>query len=96
MLKVSLDQTIPVTQARSRLSELIEKTYNNHFWVLTKGGKPRAALVDVDYLDQLIRRAAFNDLAAQSRAAFDDYLRRRGFDPDTISEQAAEAILQEE
>jgi prevent-host-death family protein len=63
MLKVSLDQIIPITQARSRLSELVEKTENKHFWILTKGGKPRAALVDVDYLDQLVRQAEFNDLA---------------------------------
>ena len=93
MLQVSLDQIIPLTTARSRLSELVEKTYNNRFWVLTKSGKPRVALVDVEYLDKLMRQASFNELSAQSHSAFDDYLRRQGFDPDTISEDEAEAIL---
>ena len=96
MLKVALNQIIPLTQARSRLSELVEKTHNTRFWVLTKGGKPRVALVDVAYLDELMRRATFNDLAAQSQATFDDYLRRQGLDPDSISEAEAEAILQAE
>lgn len=93
MLQVSLDQIISLTSARSRLSELVEKTTNNRFWVLTKSGKPRVALIDVDYLDELMRLASFNELSAQSSAAFDDYLRRQGFDPATISEDEVEAIL---
>ena len=93
MLQVSLDQIVPLTAARSRLSELVEKTYNNRFWVLTKSGKPRVALVDVEYLDKLMRQASFNELSTQSYTAFDDYLRRQGFDPDTISEDEAEEIL---
>jgi prevent-host-death family protein len=96
MLKVSIDHIIPLTEARARLSELVEKTTGDQFWVLTKRGKPRVAVVDVDYLDQLVRRAWFSDLSSRSQAAFDDYLRRRGLDPETVSEAEVEAILQAE
>ena len=96
MLKVSINHVISLTEARARLSELIEKTTGDQFWVLTKGGKPRVAVVDVNYLDQLVRRAWFNDLSARSQAAFDDYLRRQGLDPETVSEAEVEAILRAE
>lgn len=96
MLKVSIDHIIPLTEARARLSELVEKTTGDQFWVLTKGGKPRVAVVDVNYLDQLVRRAWFNGLSARSQAAFDDYLRRRGLDRETVSEAEVEAILRAE
>ena len=50
--------------------------------------------MDVEYLDQLIRRAWFNDLASRSQAAFDEYLQRRGFDPATVTEEEVDALLQ--
>ena len=62
-------------------------------WVLTKSGRLYVALVDVEYLDKLIRYASFNELAVQSHAAFDDYLRHQGLDPDTISEDEVKVIL---
>ncbi len=93
MLKVSIEKIVPVTEARSRLSELIEEAVDDNFWVLTKSGRPRVALVDVSYLDKLVRKARFNDLAAQSQSTFDSHLRRHGFDPDRISAEEAENIL---
>ena len=92
-LNVALDRIIPLTEARARLSEIVEQTSGDRFWVLTRQGRPRVAVVDVEYLDQLVRRAWFNDLASRSQAAFDEYLRRRGLDPARITEQEAEAIL---
>lgn len=95
MLKVPINRVLPLTEARGRLSELIEKTTSDQFWVLTKGGKPRVALVDVSYFDELFRRAWFNNLATQSQSAFEDYLSRQGYDSSTISAEEAEAILRE-
>jgi prevent-host-death family protein len=95
MLKISIDRVIPLTEARARLSELVEKTFGDQYWVMTKGGKPRVALVDVEYLDQLVRRAWFNDLSVRSQASFDDYLRVRGYDPGDIREDEAETILRD-
>lgn len=93
MLKVSVDHIISITEARSRLSELVEATVEEDVWVLTKGGKPRVALVDVEYLSQLMRRAWFNGLAERSQSAFDSFLRAQGEDPDTLSDERIEEIL---
>jgi hypothetical protein len=43
----------------------------------------------------LIRRVWFDDLASRSQAAFDEYLRRHGFDPATVTEEQVESLLQE-
>ena len=93
-LKVALDRMVPVTEARARLSEIIEQTSGDRFWVLTRRGRPRVAVVDVEYLDGLIRQTWFNDLASRSNTAFDEYLRRRGLDPATVTEEEIEEILQ--
>lgn len=92
-LRVALDRVVPLTEARARLSEIVEQTSGDQFWVLTRRGRPRVAVVDVEYLDQLVRRAWFNDLASRSQAAFDEYLRQRGLDPATVTEKEVEEIL---
>ena len=94
-LNVALDRIVPLTEVRARLSEIVEQTKGDRFWVLTRRGRPRVALVDVEYLDQLMQRAWFNDLASRSQTAFDKYLRQRGLDPATVTEEQAEDILQE-
>lgn len=93
MVKVAIDRIVSVTEARSRLSELVDEAVSEEFWVLTKGGKPRVALIDVAYLDDLIRRAWFNDLTARSQAAFETYVRKQGYNPNEIDEAAIEALL---
>jgi len=94
-LNIALDRIIPLTQFHARLSEIIKQTRGDQFWVITRLGRPRVALVDVEYLDRLIRRAWFNDLASRSQAAFAEYLQRRGFDPATVTEEQVEALLRE-
>lgn len=42
-----------MTQARSKLGDLAEKVSGEQYIVLTKGGNPKAALVDIDYLTKL-------------------------------------------
>lgn len=79
---------------RARLSEIVNKTVDDQFWVLTRQGKPKVAMVDVNYLERLMRLAWFNDLASRSQTAFDEYLQQRGFDPATITEEQAAQILQ--
>jgi prevent-host-death family protein len=93
-LNVALNRIIPLTEVRARLSEIVEQTKDDQFWVLTRRGRPRVAIVDVEYLDQLIRRAWFNDLASRSQTAFDEYLQRRGLDPATVTGEEIEALLQ--
>ena len=93
MLKVAIDRIVSITEARSRLSELVDEATADEFWVLTKGGKPRVALVDVAYLDQLVRQAWFNDLAHRSQDAFETYLRKQGINSDEGDESTIEAFL---
>jgi prevent-host-death family protein len=86
---------VPLTEARSRLSEIVDKTAGDQFWVLTRRGRPTVAMVDIEYLDQLIRRARFEDLASRSQRAFETYLRERGIDPDAVTEEDVREILQD-
>jgi len=44
---------IPITKARGKLGALAEKVTGEDYIVLTKGGAPKAALVDVSYLNKL-------------------------------------------
>lgn len=44
---------VPITKVRSNLSSLTQKVKGEKYIVLTKGGTPRAALVDIDYLTKL-------------------------------------------
>jgi len=44
---------VPITKARSNLSSLTQKVKGEQYIVLTKGGTPKAALVDIDYLTKL-------------------------------------------
>ncbi len=94
MLKVAIERVVPLTEARNRLSEIVDNAIKDRFWVITKGGKPRVAVVDVQYLDELVRRAWFDTLAAKTQGAFRQYLLSQGLDPDKITEEEAEAILQ--
>ncbi len=49
-----MSQTIPVTQARKDLLNLVDKVDENYTRVdLTKNGKVKATLVSPDYLDSL-------------------------------------------
>lgn len=92
-LNIALDRIIPLSEARARLKDIIEQTNDDRFWVLTRRGKPRVAIVDVAYLDQLIRQAWFNDLSSRSQAAFDEYLQQHGLDPATATDEEIEALL---
>jgi len=94
MLKVAVDRILSLTETRARLSEIVEKAVGEQFWVVTKGGKPKVAVVDVRYLDQLVRRAWFDTLSSRTQETFRHYLIAQGLDPDALSQEEVEAILQ--
>ncbi len=48
-----LNRYIPISQARSSLADLTDSVKKEDFIVLTKGGVPKAALVDIAYLSTL-------------------------------------------
>ena len=46
---------VPISEARNRLSNLLNQTRGSNYYLLTKGGKAKAALVDIEYLEKLER-----------------------------------------
>lgn len=52
-MNISSSNIIPLTQARSKLGDLTERVSGEEYIVLTKGGNPKVALVDIDYLQKL-------------------------------------------
>ena len=53
LLSIPTNNILPVTTARGRLGDLVEKTNRNTYFVLTKGGLPKAAIVDIEYLTRI-------------------------------------------
>ena len=52
-LKVSLENIIPLTEARDHFSQIVTEVQKDKLYVLTKGGKPAVAIVDVKYLEAI-------------------------------------------
>lgn len=53
-MKASLTYNIiPVTKARGKLGDLARSVKGDDYIILTKGGNPQAALVDINYLTRL-------------------------------------------
>jgi len=52
-MDLQLTNIIPITKARSRLSNLVSMAISDKYFILTKGGNPSVALVDIDYLRNL-------------------------------------------
>lgn len=49
---------VPITKARGKLGDLADKVSGEDYIILTKGGSPKAALVDVQYLKRLQREVS--------------------------------------
>lgn len=52
-LKVSLENIIPLTEARDHFSQIVAEVQKDKLYVLTKGGKPAVAIIDVKYLEYI-------------------------------------------
>lgn len=52
-LKVSLENIIPLTEARDHFSQIVAEVQKDKLYVLTKGGKPAVAIIDVKYLETI-------------------------------------------
>lgn len=81
-----MDQTIGVTEARSRLGELVDQVrYRGDTVVLVKSGKPAAALVPFEMLEKWRR---------EREAAFDavDEVRKQNLDAATGDEEVLDWV----
>ncbi len=52
-LKVSLENIVPLTYARDHFSQIVSEVQQDKLFVLTKGGKPAVAIIDVKYLEDI-------------------------------------------
>lgn len=52
-MNIQNSKIIPVSEARAKLGNLLDQAKQNQYFLLTRGGKVRAALVDIDYLEKL-------------------------------------------
>ena len=52
-LKVSLENIIPLTYARDHFSQIVSEVQRDKLYVLTKGGIPAVAIIDVKYLETI-------------------------------------------
>lgn len=50
---MNMNNVVPITKARGRLGDLASLAVASNYFVLTKGGSPSVALVDLAYLRQL-------------------------------------------
>ena len=53
MLKVPIDKILPVTEARSNISKLVDDVEKGNIYVLTRGGRPSCVLAPIDYIKKL-------------------------------------------
>lgn len=49
----SNNSVVPLSKARAKLGDLTDKVSGENYVVLTKGGTPKAAIVDIKYLNKL-------------------------------------------
>ncbi len=52
-MNIQNSRIIPVSEARAKLGNLLDQAKNDQYFLLTRGGKVKAALVDIDYLEKL-------------------------------------------
>lgn len=50
-MAIAVSDIIPFTQARAHLSTLVDDAKNGHETIITKDGRPAAALIDAQKLD---------------------------------------------
>lgn len=67
MINVPIDKIVPLTTARDTLSKIVaEVETNTPMYVLTKGGKPSVAVVNIDYLEKALNGHLVTETADNS------------------------------
>jgi hypothetical protein len=94
MLRTSPERVISINDAPSRLAEIVRTIRDDQIWIVAEDDEHQVAIVDAQFLEQLMRRAWFDDLTTKTHNAFSAYLQREGYDAETMSEEEIEDILQ--
>lgn len=96
MLQIKPQNIVPITDARAKLDDLVTQATGNNFFVISRKGKAEAAIIDVAYLMELQKELDFAEMRRineEMQESFRAYLRKRGLNPDTMSEKDAQKEL---
>lgn len=93
-MKVFLQKILSFTDARNKLSQLVERVENEQYFVISKQNRPKAVLVDLNYFFALQKEAEkerMKELENILRKKFGGYLKKTG--KKRITEKEADQIL---
>ncbi|MBI3576938.1 type II toxin-antitoxin system Phd/YefM family antitoxin [Candidatus Gottesmanbacteria bacterium] len=96
MLQIKPQNIIPITAARAKLDDLVTQARGSNMFVISRKGKAEAAVIDVAYLMELEKKldlAEMRRINEEMQKAFRTYLRKKGKNPDTMTDEEAEAEL---
>jgi hypothetical protein len=94
MLPIASERIIPLDQVPARLNEILRGAVGDKVWLISEGNSPKVVVVDAQFFNQLLRHVWFDELASKTHSAFRNYLIHQGLDPDRLSEQEVETLLQ--
>lgn len=98
MLQIQPKNIIPITDARAKLDDLVSKAVGNNFFVISRQGKAKAAIIDIDYLLALQKKFDFAEmrrLNEEFQNGFREYLIKKGLNPEKMTDREAEKILED-
>ena len=96
MLQIKPQNIIPITDARSKLDDLVTDAVGNNFFVISRQGKAKAALIDVEYilnLQKKLDQIEMEQLQSEMQQSFKKYLKKKGVNPETLTDKEAENYL---
>ncbi|MDI6892333.1 MAG: type II toxin-antitoxin system Phd/YefM family antitoxin [Actinomycetota bacterium] len=95
-----MSKIIGVTEARSKLRKILDDiSKEREPYVLTRGSKPEAVIIPYEEYLAIEERAKklwnerFELALKKSRALFNEWLRKRGYDPEKLTEEEVERII---
>lgn len=99
---ITLDKVVSFTEARNNLSTLVDNLPKEGYLVMTKRLEPAAVLVDPELFEgfvELKRRQEIyqeiTEIQKELAPHFDRYLRKKGYDPETITDEEVWQIIDE-
>ena len=95
-----MNKIIGVTEARSKLKEILDDiSKKRRPYVLTRGSKPEAVIIPYEEYLAIKEQAKrlwderFELALKKSRAFFNEWLCKKGYDPDKLTEEEVERII---
>ncbi len=89
MQNITLEQQIPISKARANLAAVFQDLKKKKVCYVVRNYKPLGAVVDLEYLEELQRRADMFQMEMARKTMqeqFSEVLRKQGHNPDTVSE----------